>query len=578
MFLPKFFTTIKEYNQRQFFSDLTAGTIVGIVALPLAIAFAIASGVSPEKGLYTAIIAGFLISFLGGSRVQIGGPTGAFVVIVYGIVEKYGLDGLAIATIMAGVILIIMGFAKFGGLIKYIPYPIITGFTSGIAVIIFSSQIKDFFGLQMENVPSDFVEKWEAYVHHFSSVHVESLGIAVLALAIIIFWPKLNQKIPGSLIALIVATGLVHIFGLNVETIQSRFGDIPSSLPSPALPALSWSTISGLVLPATTIALLAAIESLLSAVVADGMIGGRHRSNMELIAQGVANIFSPVFGGIPATGAIARTATNIKNGGRTPVSGMVHAAVLLLIMLLFGKWAGLIPLAALAAILVYVAYNMSEYDAFVSILKGPRSDAVVLITTFLLTVLIDLTVAIEIGMILAAFLFMKQMADVTNIHILKSDLEDKEETPDPNAVQKRFIPKNIEVFEINGPFFFGSVDKFHDTINFGSRAPKVLILRMRFVPYMDAGGLHALEEVFHRCKKNKIFLLISDIHTQPLIVAEQSGLMKKMGEDHFFGNLDDALNFGRRLIGLSPIDQTGEFEATVARERRKIEDEKRNCE
>ena len=574
MFVPKLFTTLQDYSKRQFLSDITAGTIVGIVALPLAIAFAIASGVSPEKGLYTAIIAGFFISFLGGSRVQIGGPTGAFVIIVYGIIEKYGLNGLTIATIMAGVILILMGFAKLGGLIKYIPYPIITGFTAGIAVIIFSSQIKDFFGLQMGAIPGEFVGKWESYFQNFDTINFYALGVGLSSLLIIVVWPRFHQKIPGSLVALIVSTLLVNFFDVPIETIQSRFGDIPDSFPLPGVPQLSWSLISGLVVPATTIAFLAAIESLLSAVVADGMIGGRHRSNMELIAQGTANLFSPIFGGIPATGAIARTVTNIKNGGRTPIAGIVHALVLLLIMLLFGKWAGLIPLASLAAILIYVAYHMSERDAFIAVMKGPRSDVLVLWTTFLLTVLIDLTVAIEIGMILAAFLFMKQMADVTNIHILKSDLEDPEELPDPNAVQKRLIPKGIEVFEINGPFFFGSVDKFHDTINFGSQAPKVLILRMRFVPYMDAGGLHALDEVRSRCQKNRIFLLISDIHTQPLIAAEQSGFMKKLGEDHFFGNLDDSLNFGRQLIGLTPVDKTGEFEATVARERKKLDEEK----
>lgn len=571
MFIPKFFTTLKSTNRQQLVSDMTSGVIVGVVALPLAIAFAIASGVSPEKGLYTAIIAGFLISFLGGSRVSIGGPTGAFVVIVYSIVEKYGLDGLMIATIMAGVILILMGLAKFGGLIKYIPYPIVTGFTSGIAVIIFSSQIKDFFGLPMAQVPSEFFAKWSGYAAHFMDLNIHAVGISVFSLAVIVWWPRISQRIPGSLIAIVVTTVVVQWFQFPVETIQSRFGDIPSSLPAPSFPTLSWPVIAGLVLPATTIALLAAIESLLCAVVADGMIGGRHRSNMELVAQGVANVFSPIFGGIPATGAIARTATNIKNGGRTPVAGITHAVVLLLIMLLFGQWAGLIPLACLAAILVYVAYNMAELDAFRSILKGPRGDVIVLITTFLLTVIIDLTVAIEIGMILAAFLFMKQMADVTNIHIMKSVLEDEEELPDPNAVQKRSIPKGVEVFEINGPFFFGSVDKFHDTINFGAAAPKVLILRMRFVPYMDAGGLHALDEVRARCQKNRIYLLISDIHTQPLIAAEQSGFMQKLGEDHFFGNLDDALNFARKLIGLQPVDTTGEFEATVARERKTFE-------
>ncbi len=567
MLTPKLFTSLQGYSRKQFFADLTAGSIVGIVALPLAIAFAIASGVSPERGLYTAILGGFLISFLGGSRVQIGGPTGAFVVIVYGIVEKYGLDGLMIATVMAGVILILMGFARFGGLIKYIPYPIVTGFTSGIALIIFSSQIKDFFGLSMGPVPADFVEKWKAYADHYLYVNGPALAIGAGSLLVIVLWPRFSQKIPGSLVAIVLSTAAAFFFQLPVETIESRFGEIPHSLPSLALPSLEWSTISGLVAPATTIAILAAIESLLCAVVADGMIGGRHRSNMELIAQGTANIVSPLFGGIPATGAIARTATNVKSGGRTPVAGIVHAVVLLLIVLLFGRWAGLIPLPCLAAILVYVAWNMAELDAFRSILKGPRDDALVLLTTFGLTVFIDLTVAIEIGMILAAFLFMKQMADVTNVSIIKSDMQDVEEQPDPNAFTRRSIPPGVEVFEINGPFFFGSVDKFHDTISFGAGAPRVLILRMRFVPYMDAGGLHALDEVRARCRKKKVQLLISDIHTQPLFVAEQSGFLRKLGEDHFFGNLDDALNFARQLIGLAPVDSTGEFEATVARER-----------
>jgi len=571
MFLPKLLTTLQDYSKSKFIADLSAGTIVGIVALPLAIAFAIASGVPPERGLYTAIIAGFVISALGGSRVQIGGPTGAFVVIVYSIVEKYGYNGLVIATLMAGVILIIMGFSKFGVLIKYIPYPIITGFTSGIALIIFSSQIKDFFGLQMGAVPSEFVAKWSDYIHHLASVDPVTTGIGVLSLLIIFLWPRWNKKIPGSLIALLLATVIVQVFHLDVETIGSRFGVIPSALPAPQFPELSWSVITSLVSPATTIAILAAIESLLSAVVADGMIGGRHRSNMELVAQGAANILSPLFGGIPATGAIARTVTNIRNGGRTPIAGIVHAIVLLIILLVAGRWVGLIPLSCLAAILIYVAHNMSERHAFAAIMKGPRTDLAVLLTTFFLTVLIDLTVAIEIGMIMAAFIFMKQMADVTNIRTFRIDVEDPEEAPDPNAVQQRSIPKGIQVFEINGPFFFGTVDKFHNVIDVGAKAPRILILRMRFVPYMDAGGLHALEEVFESCRKHKIFFLISDIHTQPLIVAEQSGLLRRVGEDHFFGNLDDALNFGRRIIGIKELDKTGIFEATVARERKQFD-------
>jgi SulP family sulfate permease len=403
MFRPKLFETLKNYSRLQFSKDLLAGLIVGIVALPLAIAFAIASGVSPEKGLYTAVIAGFIISAMGGSRVQIGGPTGAFIVIVYGIVQAHGINGLIIATFMAGIMLVIMGFARLGSVIKFIPHPLIVGFTSGIALIIFSSQIKDFFGLDMGTVPADFLDKWKGYIHSFRSISYEAMLIAALTVAIVFLWPKITHKIPGSLIAILITTTAVHVLHLPVETIGSRFGNIPSSLPTPAIPKLDFSTIKNLIQPAFTIALLGGIESLLSAVVADGMIGGNHKSNMELVAQGTANIFSSIFGGIPATGAIARTATNVKNGGRTPVAGIVHAITLLLIMLFVGKWAALIPMATLAGILVVVAYNMSEWESFVSIIKGPRSDAAVLLTTFLLTVLVDLTVAIEIGMILAVF-------------------------------------------------------------------------------------------------------------------------------------------------------------------------------
>ncbi|MBI5646886.1 MAG: STAS domain-containing protein [Ignavibacteriae bacterium] len=567
MFVPKIISTLKEgYTRRNFLADLTAGTIVGIVALPLAIAFAIASGVSPEKGLYTAIVAGFLISALGGSRVQIGGPTGAFVVIVYSIVAKYGIDGLTIATAMAGVILILMGLAKFGGLIKFIPYPIVTGFTSGIAVIIFSSQVKDFLGLRMGAVPSDFVEKWFAYGAAWSTVNLYALGVGAGSLLVILLWPRISSRIPGSLVAIVLATVVVQVFQLPVDTITSRFGEIPSSLPAPSLPVVTWERITELVLPATTIAFLAGIESLLSAVVADGMAGGRHRSNMELVAQGAANIASSIFGGIPATGAIARTVTNVKNGARTPVAGIVHAMVLLLIMLLFGRWAGLIPLAALAAVLVRVAIAMSEYDAFIAILKGPRADVMVLVVTFLLTVIFDLTVAIEIGMIMAALIFMKQMADVSNVRLFDADIKDAEETDDPNAVAFRDIPAGVQVFEINGPFFFGSVDKFHSTLSIGSAPPKVLIIRMRNVPYMDAGGLHALEELHDRCKKNRIQLLISDIHAQPLFAATQSGFIDVLGENLFFGNLDDALDHAREVLQL-PRTAHLRFEPTVAREK-----------
>ncbi|MFP5354382.1 MAG: SulP family inorganic anion transporter, partial [Gemmatimonadota bacterium] len=410
MLVPKLATTLKNYDRQQFLSDLTAGTIVGIVALPLAIAFAIASGVSPERGLYTAIVAGFLISALGGSRVQIGGPTGAFVVIVYGIVQRYGLEGLTAATLMAGVILVLMGVFRLGTMIKFIPQPLITGFTSGIAIIIFTSQVKDFLGLRMGAVPAEFVEKVAAYGEHITSISPMALGVALASLAIVAWWPKLNRTIPSPFVALIVTTVAVQQLGLEVETVGSRFGELAAALPRPVLPHVSFADLRQLVAPAFTIALLGAIESLLSAVVADGMIGARHRSNMELVAQGVANIASPIFGGIPATGAIARTATNVKSGGRTPVAGMVHALVLLLITLFFGKLAALIPMATLAAILVVVAYHMSEWRTFVDELRGPRTDVAVLLVSFFLTVIVDLTVAIGVGMVLASFLFMHRMS------------------------------------------------------------------------------------------------------------------------------------------------------------------------
>ena len=435
MFRPKLFETLKHYNKHQFGKDVLAGLIVGIVALPLAIAFAIASGVSPEKGLVTAVIAGFTISALGGSRVQIGGPTGAFIVIVYGIVQVHGVNGLVIATFMAGMMLILMGFARLGAVIKFIPHPLITGFTSGIALIILSSQVKDFFGLSMGAVPADFLDKWESYFLHFRSINGYSLAIATVTIIIIQYWPKITRKVPGSLMAILITTALMQWLKLPVETIGSKFGNIPSTLPIPSVPHLDFLTIKNLVRPAFTIALLCAIESLLSAVVADGMIGGNHKSNMELVAQGAANIFSSLFGGIPATGAIARTATNVKNGGRTPVAGMVHAVTLLLIMLFVGKWASLIPMATLAGILVIVAYNMSEWRGFATVLRGPRTDVVVLLTTFFLTVLVDLTVAIEVGMVLAAFLFMRNMIKFSNVNMLTREIDDQTEVKDREAME-----------------------------------------------------------------------------------------------------------------------------------------------
>lgn len=563
---PKLFTTLKNYSKQQFISDATAGVIVGIVALPLAIAFGIASGVTPEKGIITAIIGGFIISFFGGSRVQIGGPTGAFIIIVYGIIQNYGTTGLAIATIMAGIILVIMGFAKFGSLIKFIPYPVIVGFTSGIALLIFSTQIKDFFGLQIQNVPSEFHEKWLAYFNTFSTVNYNVLGIALLALLIMIFWPRITHKIPGSLIAIILTTIIVLVFKLPVDTIGSKFGEISSNLPAPNFYKIDLDVIKNLIAPATTIALLAAIESLLSAVVADGMIGGRHRSNMELVAQGLANIITPLFGGIPATGAIARTATNVKNGGRTPVAGIIHSLTLLLIMLFFGSYAKLIPMATLAAILIIVSYNMSEWQAFKSLLKSPKSDVVVLLTTFFLTVIFDLTIAIEIGMILAVLLFMKRMAEVSNVSVITRELEDKDEQPDPNAIDKKQIPEDVEVFEINGPFFFGAAKKFKDQVLIIEKPPKVRIIRMRNVPAIDATGLQTLKDFYSDAKKQKTHLILSGVHTQPLYAMMQAGIFDMYGEENILGNIDDALDKAREVIGVPKLGRPKDFVPTVKRE------------
>ncbi|MBL8026998.1 MAG: sulfate permease [Fibrobacteres bacterium] len=548
-FRPELLSSLQGYNKSRFLSDLSAGVIVGIVALPLAIAFAIASGVTPEKGLITAVIAGFIISALGGSRVQIGGPTGAFIIIVYGIVQQYGINGLAIATMMAGVILLVMGLFKFGSMIKFIPYPIVVGFTSGIALLIFSTQIKDFFGLAIVSVPAEFHEKWITYFRAMSTVNFYAFGVAISSLFIMIVWPRFNQRIPGSLIALIASTCVVYFLNLPVETIGSKFGDIPSSIPKPQSFDISFSVIKGLMAPAISIAILGAIESLLSAVVADGMIGTRHKSNMELVAQGIANIVTPIFGGIPATGAIARTATNIKNGARTPISGMIHALTLLLIMLFFGGLAKLIPMAALAAILIIVSYNMSEWRSFKTLLKSPRSDIIVLVTTFLLTVLIDLTVAIEIGMMLAAFLFMKRMAEVTNVSMITRELDDSEpKTPDANSMDLKKIPHGVEVYEINGPFFFGAATKFKDQMMTQKEKPKVRIIRMRNVPAIDATGLQTIRDFYKDFKKTGTVLILSGVHTQPLFAMTQAGLFDLLGEENIQGNIDAAISRAEAII------------------------------
>jgi SulP family sulfate permease len=510
-FTPKIVTTLANYSGAQLRADLIAGVIVGIVALPLAIAFAIASGVTPDRGLYTAIIAGFIISALGGSRVQIGGPTGAFVVIVYGIVQKYGVDGLTVATILGGCVLIAFGLARFGAVISYIPFPLITGFTSGIAVIIFSGEVKDLLGLQMGVVPAPFIEKWAAFGTHLASASLPAIAVSAGTLAVLILWPRVSRRVPSPFVALILATAVVQIFHLPVETIGSRFGAIHAGLPAPHIPAISLHTMSELAAPAFAIAMLGAIESLLSATVADGMISGQHRSDMELVAQGFANILSPLFGGIPATGAIARTATNVKNGGRTPVAGMTHALTLLLITLFFGRWAGLIPMACLAGILTIVAYQMSEWRTFVAELSSPKGDVVILLVTFFLTVLVDLTMAIEVGMILAAFLFLRGMASSTSVRAVGGDGSGDSALPPEGSA---LIPRGVQVYEIAGPLFFGAAATFKEALGNISKRPAVLIIRMAGVPVIDATGLRTLADIVHRSRRDGTLVILCELSEQ----------------------------------------------------------------
>lgn len=557
MFVPEIVTTLRGYTRRQLVADLQAGVIVGVVALPLAIAFAIASGVPPGRGLYTAIVAGFIISAFGGSRVQIGGPTGAFVVIVYGIVQQYGVGGLTVATLMAGVILIALGAARMGAAIKFVPHPVVIGFTSGIAVVIFSSQVKDVLGLRMGAVPAPFVEKWGAYVGNLGSTNWYAVALTAASLAIMMLWPKVSQRIPGPFVALIATTLAARLLELPVETIGTRFGSINAQLPHPVMPHLGWTEITTLVQPAIAIALLGAVESLLSAVVADGMIGTRHKSNLELVAQGAANIIAPLFGGIPATGAIARTATNIKNGGRTPVAGMTHAVTLLLITLFFGRLASLIPMATLGAILVIVSYNMSEWRTFRSELRGPKSDVTVLLTTFFLTVIIDLTVAIEVGMVLSAFLFMRRMAEVTNVTAISREIADggngdhREEV----AALARRLPKGVVLYEINGPLFFGAAERFRSVLGEISATPKVLIVRMRNVPAMDSTGIHALRELVRNGRRGGTRVILAEVLEQPRLVLGNAGLLDELGRENVLDTLEEAIGNVRNPEELRNADQ-----------------------
>ena len=559
-FKPKLFSTLKTYNRKQFTTDLLAGIIVGIVALPLAIAFGIASGVTPEKGIITAIVAGLIVSLFGGSKVQIGGPTGAFIIIIYGIIQQYGFEGLTIATLLAGVFLILFGLLHLGTIIKYIPYPIVVGFTSGIALTIFTTQIKDLFGLTMASVPSDFIEKWIAYVGAFPTIDSWSAGVGVLSVVIIALWPKIAghsalSKLPGSLIAIIVMTIAALLLKqyagvVSIETIGDRFS-ISNQLPGAEVPSLTWDVIKSLVSPAITIAILGAIESLLSATVADGVIGDRHNSNTELIAQGMANLASPIFGGIPATGAIARTMTNINNGGRTPVAGIIHAVVLLLIFLFLMPLAQYIPMACLAGVLVIVSYNMSGWRSFLSILKNPKSDVIVLWVTFLLTVIFDLTIAIEVGLICACLLFMRRMAETTDVKVISDEINPEEEESDFQLgnLEHLTIPEGVEVYEINGPYFFVAGNKFEEIMGaLRHRRPRVRIIRMRKVPFVDSTGIHNLTNLCVMSQGEGIQVVLSGVNPQVQAVLHKAGFDTLLGEENICSHINLALERAKQLL------------------------------
>ncbi len=549
---PQLLTSLKTYNRQTLTADIMAGIIVGIVALPLAIAFGIASGVTPEKGIITAIISGFIISLLGGSKVQIGGPTGAFIVIIYGIIQKYGIEGLTIATVMAGVFLLLFGLLKLGTIIKYIPYPIVVGFTSGIAVTIFTTQIKDLFGLTIESVPSDFIEKWGCYISHFSTADLWCSIVGILSVVIIALTPKVSKKIPGSLVAIIVMTVaaliLKNYFGVTtIETIGDRFS-VSSAIPDAHMPAMTWDTIKSLVAPALTIAVLGAIESLLSATVADGVIGAHHNSNTELVAQGLANIASPIFGGIPATGAIARTMTNINNGGKTPVSGIVHAIVLLLIFLFFMPLAKYIPMACLAGVLVIVSYGMSGWRSFLALMKNPKSDVTVLLITFFLTIIFDLTVAIEVGLIIACLLFMKRVSEITDVKAVTDEINEESDMIKDNA-EHLTIPEGVEVYEINGPYFFGAGNKFEEVMAaFGDR-PKVRIIRMRKVPFVDSTGIHNLTNLCEMSHNEGIEVVLSGVCEKVHKQLEKARFYDILGNKNICSHINLALERANEIIG-----------------------------
>ena len=552
-FKPKLFLDLATYDRSKLTADLMAGLIVGIVALPLAIAFGIASGVTPEKGIITAIIAGLAISLFGGSRVQIGGPTGAFIVIIYGIIQQYGETGLLIATVMAGIFLILLGAFHLGTIIKYIPYPIVVGFTSGIAVTIFTTQVKDLFGLSIENVPADFIEKWIVYFQHFTTLDPWSTAVGILSVVIIAVTPRFSHKIPGSLVAIILMTVGVYLLKqyagvTTVETIGDRFS-ISAELPGMNVPQLNWEAVKSLVSPAITIAVLGAIESLLSAPVADGVIGDHHDSNQELIGQGIANILSPIFGGIPATGAIARTMTNINNGGQTPVAGIVHAVVLLLIFLLLMPLAQYIPMACLAGVLVIVSYNMSGWRTFRELLKNPKSDVAVLLITFFLTVIFDLTVAIEFGLVLACLLFIKRVMEATEVNIFRDEIIPTDSDGDELLKEEHLIiPDHVEVYEINGPYFFGIANRFEEVVLQTKERPQVRIIRMRKVPFIDSTGIHNLTSLCEISHKEGIHVILSGVNPKVHAVLKKSGFYEMLGKKNICDNIHDALEESRHFL------------------------------
>lgn len=556
-FKPKLVDTLRNYTRSDFSTDLMAGIIVGIVALPLAIAFGIASGVSPEKGIITAIVAGFIISLLGGSKVQIGGPTGAFIVIIYGIIQQYGLEGLMIATLMAGILLIILGMFRLGTIIKFIPYPIIIGFTSGIALTIFTTQIADVFGLQFggEKVPGDFIGKWILYARHFDTVNWWNVAVSIASILIIALTPKFSKKIPGSLVAIILVTVAVYLMKMyggvtSIDTIGDRFS-IQSQLPEATVPSLDWEEVKNLFPVAITIAVLGAIESLLSATVADGVIGDHHDSNTELVAQGIANIISPIFGGIPATGAIARTMTNINNGGRSPIAGIVHAIVLLLILIFLMPLAKFIPMACLAGVLVVVSYNMSGWRVFKGLLKNPKSDVTVLLITFFLTVIFDLTVAIEVGLVIACVSFMKRVMETTQISVITDEIDPNKESDVETHEEHLVIPEGVEVYEINGPYFFGIATKFEEIMARLGDRPQIRIIRMRKVPFIDSTGIHNLTTLCEMSQKENIHIILSGVNPQVHAVLERSGFYTLLGKENICSNINEALDVARKELGVS---------------------------